>query len=149
MISKNEKKFSILDKFIFILGVLDPDDEAVGSKHIGIGCNSDVMTHSGKGISGIRIDGVSNVLLKNVKIYDLHDLTELGMDVCGSYDNLKFGDKIGGHGKQTLHNLVFFFSRFIINLLNEYYQFGMFLYDDHFLYPCKQDLVVIWYRGSI
>ena len=69
-----------------------------------IGCNTDVMIHSGKGINGLRIDGVANVEIINVNVYDISEETPLGNEICGDYDeydgsHVGFG---GGHFRQSM-----------------------------------------------
>ena len=51
-----------------------------------LSCNADVMTHSGKGTIGIRLDGIDNAELNNIEIYDMYDYTKLGSELCGEYD---------------------------------------------------------------
>jgi len=58
-------------------------DDGEGSPYLG--CNNDRMTHVPKGVIGIRMDGVENVVFKNLEIYDLHEKAELGSEVCGEY----------------------------------------------------------------
>jgi len=68
-----------------------------------IGCNSDVMIHSGKGINGLRLDGVQNVTITNLEIYNLKDSTPVGKDTCGNYDGFCVAcGSSGGHFRQTL-----------------------------------------------
>ena len=68
------------------------------------GCNMDVMIHSGKGINGLRLDGVEDVQISNIEIYNLFEMTPLGTDFCGKYDGsmaeTQYSD--AGHFRQTL-----------------------------------------------
>jgi len=69
---------------------------------IQIGCNVDAMVHSGKGIHGLRLDGIKDVLITNLEIYNLKDSTPIGKDVCGNYDGFDYSAaKAGGHFFQT------------------------------------------------
>jgi len=68
---------------------LDPDD-------ITVTCNADVMTHSGKGIAGFRVDGVDNVVVSNLEIYELYDYSTVGSEKCGEYE-AGGGNIQGGH----------------------------------------------------
>ena len=43
------------------------------------------MGHSGKGLLGLRLDGVTDVTLDNVIIENLHQYTPLGSYACGNY----------------------------------------------------------------
>jgi len=58
-------------------------DDGEGKPYLG--CNNDRMTHVPKGVIGIRMDGVENVVFKNLEIYDLHEKAELGSELCGEY----------------------------------------------------------------
>lgn len=63
------------------------------------------MIHSGKGINGLRIDGVSNVHMENIEIYDIVDETPQGRSECGEYTTYD-GSRdchgaCGGHFRQT------------------------------------------------
>ena len=72
----------ILTKFI-----LDVDE--LKTAYYDLKCNADVMTHSGKGTMGIRLDGISKFTLDNIEIYNMYDFTSLGTDICGSYDGTR------------------------------------------------------------
>ena len=75
-----------------------------GMNNVAIGCNTDVMIHSGKGINGLRIDGVENVEISNIEIYDIIEHTPMGRMECGHYAEYKGGDctgACGGHFRQT------------------------------------------------
>jgi len=50
-----------------------------------IGCNIDRMGHVPKGVLGIRMDGVEDVVFTNLKINDLHEKSERGSDLCSEY----------------------------------------------------------------
>ena len=55
------------------------------STYIQIACNDDVMIHSGKGINGLRSDGVRNIHIEKIEVYDLYDGTLLRKKICGKY----------------------------------------------------------------
>jgi hypothetical protein len=63
-------------------------------------CNSDVMSHSGKGIIGLRLEGVENGQLSNIQIYDLKDYTEFGMR-CSKSEFASAPIQIGFSGKMV------------------------------------------------
>ena len=64
------------------------------------GCNQDIMGHSGKGLLGMRIDGVDDLMLSNIRVTDLYEHTGLGSDACGDY--VRFTpENNGGHFKQS------------------------------------------------
>ena len=75
----------------------EEEEETLSLDDYSIKCNSDVMTHSGKGIIGIRMDGIENIELSNIEIYDMYDYTKLGSDICGEYEY--------GHGTGAGHFL--------------------------------------------
>ena len=50
-----------------------------------LGCNNDRMMHCPKGVMGIRMDGVENVNIHNLEIYDLYEGSGLGSELCGDY----------------------------------------------------------------
>ena len=82
----------------------DKSEDEVDFSYITVGCNTDAMIHSGKGINGLRIDGVDGVLISNVEVYDITEQTPLGKEVCGSYDEWE-GDSAGfggGHFRQAM-----------------------------------------------
>ena len=72
----------------WMVGVRD----SISSDTYQIKCNADVMTHSGKGIMGIRLDGVSSFSLENIEIFNMYDYTELGSEICGDYDGSKLSN---------------------------------------------------------
>ena len=61
------------------------------------GCNGDRMTHIAKGIMGIRMDGVEHAIFSNIEISNIHELSELGKEVCTEYwdGNFKIFDGKG------------------------------------------------------
>ena len=64
------------------------------------GCNEDIMQHSGKGVLGIRMDGVNDVTLTgNIIISQLHEKTGLGTLGCGDYEG-PVSEGEGGQVKQ-------------------------------------------------
>ena len=58
------------------------------------------MGHSGKGLLGLRLDGVTDVTLDNVVIENLHQYTPLGSYACGNYYRFT-PQESGGHFKQS------------------------------------------------
>jgi len=60
-----------------------------------IGCNVDRMGHVPKGIIGIRMDGVEDVVFRDLKISDLHEQSQRGSDLCGEYWDEGFTRFIG------------------------------------------------------
>ena len=64
-------------------------------------CNMDSMSHSGKGILGIRIDGSRDIKISNLKISNLYEYTPIGSTACGEYD-AAMTDGGGGHFRQRL-----------------------------------------------
>merc|ERR1719334_1048443 len=67
-----------------------------------IGCNNDRMAHVPKGIMGIRMDGVDNVVFNGLSITDLHEQSKRGSDLCGEYWDEGFA-RFTGKGN-TLQN---------------------------------------------
>ena len=64
-------------------------------------CNQDIMGHSGKGLLGLRLDGVDTVEINDIKIENLYEKSAMGSYACGEY----FGfskETGGGHFKQRL-----------------------------------------------
>ena len=53
--------------------------------HPFLGCNGDRMTHSAKGIMGIRIDGVDDVSFDSLHIHHLHEQSPMGSTLCTEY----------------------------------------------------------------
>merc|ERR550525_1983419 len=50
-----------------------------------LGCNVDRMGHIPKGLIGIRMDGVEDVVFENLEIYNLQESSPLGSELCGEY----------------------------------------------------------------
>ena len=50
------------------------------------GCNSDPMKHAGKGIIGLRMQGVEDILISDLNVNDFIDSTPLGRLDCADYD---------------------------------------------------------------
>ena len=65
-----------------------------------LGCNVDAMLHSGKGILGLRLDGVADLHINGLEIYNLYDSTPVGRSECGEYTDYSFS-KGGGHFRQV------------------------------------------------
>ena len=57
-------------------------------------CNGDSMIHSLKGVIGLRIDGVEDVSVSNLKIENLYEYAELGSELCGEYDHSHFTQRL-------------------------------------------------------
>lgn len=67
-----------------------------------IGCNSDRMGHVAKGVLGIRMDGVEDVVFRKLKINDLHESSKRGSDLCSDYWDEDFTSFTGkGHFLQN------------------------------------------------
>jgi len=79
------------------------ENEDVFPDEWGFACNVDSMLHSGKGILGFRMDGVKNVEINGLEIYNLYDQTPLGRTECGDYSAyIKSSEtrQLGGHFRQ-------------------------------------------------
>jgi len=79
------------------------EDEAGFYDDWGFACNVDPMLHSGKGILGFRMDGVKDVEINGLEIYNLHDATPLGRSECGEYEGyeeISVNRENGGHFRQ-------------------------------------------------
>eukprot|EP00484_Ammonia_sp_Unknown_P002063 CAMPEP_0197022628 /NCGR_PEP_ID=MMETSP1384-20130603/3451_1 /TAXON_ID=29189 /ORGANISM="Ammonia sp." /LENGTH=154 /DNA_ID=CAMNT_0042450699 /DNA_START=108 /DNA_END=569 /DNA_ORIENTATION=- len=50
------------------------------SNQIDFRCGSDIQSHSGKGVMGIRMDGTQNFIVEDVYIHDLVNWGDLGSD---------------------------------------------------------------------
>ena len=57
-------------------------------------CNGDSMIHSLKGTIGLRIDGVEDVTVDNLKIENLYEYAKLGSELCGEYDHSHFTQRL-------------------------------------------------------
>jgi len=66
------------------------DDDTFSFTHVieGYRCNSDSMGHPNKGLIGLRLDGVSNITVTNVKVSNLLEDSNLGSDLCGEYETI-------------------------------------------------------------
>lgn len=77
-------------------------------------CNSDVMAHSGKGILGLRLEGVKNGIVSNIEIYDLYDYGEFGMkcshtEFASAPIQIGFsGNMVQGISVTTSHDVQFY-----------------------------------------
>ena len=49
-------------------------------------CNADQMLHAIKGLIPLRLSGVNNVYLKNIKIENIKNLSDFGSKICGNYN---------------------------------------------------------------
>ena len=65
--------------------------------HPYLGCNNDRMSHVPKGVVGLRMDGVEDVVFSDLQIYDLAEYSDLGSELCGPYWDEKH-DKFDGGG---------------------------------------------------
>ena len=67
-----------------------------------LGCNNDAMLQSGKGVMGVRVDGVRGAKLANLDIYNLVSETAPGSAACGEYTSFEPnpGPLGGGHMAQ-------------------------------------------------
>merc|ERR1719361_1728224 len=74
------------------------------------GCNNDRMGHVPKGIIGIRMDGVEDVVFKDLSITDIHEQGHIGSDLCGDYwdDDAEFRSFFGGGN--TLQNTPYMYG---------------------------------------
>merc|ERR1719361_1674803 len=83
------------------LGESTWDDEK-NDGHPYLGCNNDRMSHVPKGVIGVRMDGVEDVVFSDLHIADIHESGDLGSELCGDYwdGNYKV---FHGHGN-TLQN---------------------------------------------
>ena len=73
------------------------DEDAL---HPQIGCNNDRMTHLAKGVMGIRMDGVEEIVYNNLNIHDIYEYGGLGSNLCGEYwtnSDIFLSPAIGGH----------------------------------------------------
>eukprot|EP01084_Bolivina_argentea_P021273 39520_1 len=71
-------------------------------KEFNIGCNGDAQVHAAKGLTGIRVDGVNNLQLKQININNLKEVTPPGTSLCGKYTSFDRDciGKCGGHIRQ-------------------------------------------------
>jgi len=67
-----------------------------------IGCNGDAQVHAAKGLTGIRVDGVNGLSMKDITIKDVTEVTPPGTDLCGRYSSFERDcvGKCGGHIRQ-------------------------------------------------
>ena len=67
-------------------------------KHMHFKCNADIMLHLTKGIFGIRIDNVNDIIIDGyLNIENIHNLGQFGNSkLCGKYSS----SKNGGHHNQ-------------------------------------------------
>ena len=102
-LSKYSNNWDYLEKMLVGKHILVPWSEGNTQLPTGtlMACNMDTMIHSGKGTTGLRLDGVKHVSIDNVEIYNLHDVTPSGETVCGEYTEFD-PDTGGGHLAQQL-----------------------------------------------
>jgi len=50
-----------------------------------IKCNGDIMGHTVKGTIGIRADNIDNLIMNNIKVFNIQNETPLGTKLCGGY----------------------------------------------------------------
>jgi len=82
------------------------DDDRLG--HPYLGCNNDRMAHVPKGVIGIRMDGVENVVFDGLEISDVVETSALGNEVCGAYWDGLF-QRFMGEGN-TLQNAPYLYG---------------------------------------
>jgi len=63
----------------------DTWNDDISWNHPYLGCNVDRMGHIPKGLIGIRMDGVEDVVFENLEIYNLQESSPLGSELCGEY----------------------------------------------------------------
>merc|ERR1719295_1916016 len=73
-----------------------------------IGCNTDRMAHVPKGVMGIRMDGVEQVVFDGLSISRLEERGALGSELCGEYWDGNF-DMFIGKGN-TLQNAPYLYG---------------------------------------
>lgn len=57
-------------------------------------CNGDRMQHPLKGVVGIKVTGVADVVLRGrIEVSALRDASDLGSTLCGAYDKANFGQQ--------------------------------------------------------
>jgi len=78
------------------------DDITKLDRKLQLGCNNDAMLQSGKGVMGVRVDGVRGAKLANLDIYNLVAETAPGSSACGEYTSFEpnSGALGGGHMAQ-------------------------------------------------
>merc|ERR1712130_458513 len=62
-----------------------------------LGCNVDRMGHTPKGVMAIRMDGVEDVNIDGLEIYNLQESSPLGSELCGNYSTFVKLFKGGGN----------------------------------------------------
>ena len=63
------------------------------------------MIHSGKGINALRLEGLENIVIDNIQIYNVYDSRPLGKTICGNYINVQesmITPYWSGHFRQTI-----------------------------------------------
>merc|ERR1719295_2239510 len=82
---------------------LKGEDTETMARKLQIGCNNDAQMQPGKGIMGVRLDGVSNAKLSNIEIYNMIQETDLGSTLCGEYTGFEPNSAafVGGHITQS------------------------------------------------
>ena len=76
----NTKRNSISKKVLYWAGALN--NSPLKAKYI---CNGDQMLHSIKGTIPLRLSGISQVNLKNIKIKNIKNKSPFGSKLCGNY----------------------------------------------------------------
>eukprot|EP01084_Bolivina_argentea_P107949 192953_1 len=59
-------------------------------------CNGDAMVHLNKGVIGVRLDGIENTEIKNLKITNLHNASPSASLACGPYKGPNDGGQPNG-----------------------------------------------------
>lgn len=57
-------------------------------------CNGDRMHHVNKGTLGLKLDGLNRLTLDNVTVYNIHNHSPLGSELCGPYETSHSGQGI-------------------------------------------------------
>ena len=81
LFNTNTKRDSISPKILKWASLKNP--KKLINKYI---CNSDQMLHSIKGSISLRLSGVNNVILENINIKNIKNLSDFGSKICGNYN---------------------------------------------------------------
>ena len=94
-----------------------------------MGCNNDQMTQVPRGVVGVRLDGVQNVLFRKLSVSELYEESDLGSTLCGEYwdgDDEGFGGHIGGgHYYQTAPYLMGYTGNMAHGLMSDWSSFSL------------------------
>eukprot|EP01083_Nonionella_stella_P034160 93526_1 len=50
------------------------------------GCGTDIQLHSSKGAIGLMINGAQDSVFNDIRIRDIYNWADLGLDICGEYE---------------------------------------------------------------